>query len=144
MVSPASAFVIAMLVIVLGWLAIRVKPSLWPAYFSTKTGRGILKGIVLAILFGSLFALVGCQNGTYFNDASVYVGIDETKGRSPMCERSQADDNATSNLGLRLNVWEYEQLRINGKYQHHSGAFCEDAAGYDALGVELEYKFWER
>ena len=142
--TPELAFVAAMLVIVLGWLAIRVKPNLWPAYFSTETGKGILKGIVLAVVFGGLFALVGCANGTYLNDASVYVGIDETKGRSPMCERNQVDDNATSNLGLRLNVWEWEALRVNGKITHHSCAFGADAKGYNAAGVELEYRFYVR
>ena len=124
--------------------------SLWDVpvkkYFKSKTGLGILKGVVIALLFAAFFALIGCKQGTYFNDASVYFGLDHTKNISPQCMDDGADNRTTSNLGLRGNVYRSDDQRffVNGKYTHHSCAFNEDRNVYDALGAELEYKFWER
>jgi hypothetical protein len=125
------------------WSLRGIKPR---DYFKTKTGQGILTGIVsVTVLTIGLVLLSGCT-GTYFNDASVYAGLDYTKKDSPMCEQSGPDSHSTSNLGLKGNIYQSEdkRLRFNGKYTHHSCAFNEDSKSYDAIGAEIEYKLWER
>ena len=123
------------------------------AHFRTEEGKkdflGILKGILLAVVFaalvGGLSLLSGCS-GTWFNDASVYAGLDSTKKLSPMCEEGggRFDDKTTSNLGIRSNIYQMDNFTAYAKYTHHSCAYGVDDDSYDALGVELEYKFWER
>ena len=128
-----------------------------------KTGReltkkewlGVAKGIALAFLFVLAVAGVGsllsgkaeaAEGGTYFNDASVYFGLDHTKNLSPMCEDSGPDSRTTSNMGLKLNLYRSQDRRfeVGGKYTHHSCAFSPDDRSYDAFGFVAEYKFWTR
>lgn len=117
-------------------------------YFSTGTGKGIAKGIVMVVsavvVVAVVFGLSGCT-GRYFNDASVYVGLDYTKKDSPMCE-SGPDAHTTSNLGVRGNMWrsDDDRLSVDGKITHHSCVFNEDRYSYDAAGIEFDYKIWER
>ena len=37
-----------------------------------------------------------------------------------------------------------KRVRVNAKYTHHSCALGPDDRQYDAVGVELEWKVWER
>jgi len=148
---PSSVlFVLAAVAIVLIVTAIVIPPSKWLDYFKTKTGLGVLKGIVLALLFGAALAFVprlfAAESGMFFKDAGVYLGLDHVKKISPQCERGGVDDRWTSNLGMRVNIYESgdERFRTNAKYTHHSCMLGEDSAGYDAVGIELEYKFWQR
>ena len=142
-------FIVGLLVVLFVWLLWSLRGENLKEYFRTKDGLGILKGIVLAVGFAVglavLFSLTGCS-GTYVNDASVYAGLDYTKKLSPQCEATGPDDRTTSNLGVRVNLYESadERFRTNAKYTHHSCAFSPDDRQYDALGVELEYKLWER
>lgn len=143
-------FILLVVLLVLAVTAYKIPPAQWLEYFKTKTGLGVLKGIVLAITFGVLLALApvmfAAERGTFFKDASAFLGLDHTKKVSPQCEPGGVDDRWTSNMGLRLNVYESsdQRFRANAKYTHHSCMLGEDADGYDAIGIELEYKFWDR
>lgn len=143
-------FVGSMLILLGLWMAYSLRGVNIREYFRTRTGLGILKGIVMAVgitLGAALVAgLAGCSTGTYFNDAHVYAGLDQTKGQSPQCKEGGPDDRATSNLGFKGNIYQSadERFRANAKYTHHSCAFSPDRNGYDAVGIELEYKLWER
>ncbi len=148
--SPLVQFIVSMIVVTGGWalfilLHHRVNPI---TYFTSQTGLGILKGIVLAIGFAAAMALLGNQAKAdevkWFKEAEVFAGIDQTFNVSPQCKSGGIDDQATSNLGLRLSIYENGPFRIGSKYTHHSCAFGEDAKGYDAIGVELTYTFWSR
>lgn len=148
--SPLVQFIVMMIVVTVGWAGFillhkRVNPI---TYFMSQTGLGILKGVVLAIAFASAMAFVGSANADdrrgWFLDAEVYAGIENTQRVSPQCVSGGLDDTATSNLGLRVNVYQNGPFRVNSKYTHHSCAFGEDDDGYDAVGIELIYKFWER
>lgn len=154
------------LVIVFALLMWKVGPKGLRPYFSTKEGKGILKGIVLSpiviAVIALLLALLGSlmpakahaegldlsprTYGTFFNDASVFMGIDRTKGTSPQCWDGGVDARSTSNLGARLNLWQNPSgnVRVNAKYTHHSCALNRDRNGYDALGIELEWYVWRR
>lgn len=154
------------LAIVLGLLLWKVGPKGLRAYFSTKEGKGILKGIVLSPIVIGIIAVVlalggwllsgkahaegldlsSRVHGTFFNDASVFMGIDRTRGTSPQCWEGGVDNRSTSNLGARLNVWQNPSgnVRLNAKYTHHSCALNRDRNGYDALGIELEWYVWRR
>lgn len=144
--SSAVQFILAVLILLSVWMAWSLRGLDFKAYFKTKSGEGILKGIVLAVAFAAIFAAVsllsGCA-GTYLNDASIYAGLDYTKKTSPQCEPIGADSHTTSNIGLRANMYESKdgKFRANAKYTHHSCAFSPDDLQYDAIGVELEYKF---
>lgn len=145
--SSSVQFVIAIIGLLLLVMIWRLGGLNWLDYFKTKTGLGILKGIVLAVLFAVVLALAtGCSGGSYLNDASVFAGLDMTKKPSPSCEEGTHDDQTTSNLGLRGNLYQSadERFRTNLKYTHHSCALSPDAAQYDAVGLELEYKLWSR
>ena len=145
---PSSTqFIVALIGLLLVWGGIALAGYPNPIqYFKTDTGKGILKGIVLAVAFAVALTLAGCSGGTYFNDASVYAGLDHTTKRRPQGEDSGPDRRSTSNSVIRGNLYESEdgRFRTNAKYTHHSCAFSPDDASYDAVGVELEYKFYER
>lgn len=124
-------------------------PLKWPEYFKTKTGMGILKGIVIAptvilVLAFLLMLLPSKANAVWLNDASVYAGIDYTKKLSPMCDPNPVDSNGTSNLGVRLNIWQRGNIRVNSKYTHHSCVLGADNQQYDAIGIEVEWQVWKR
>lgn len=146
-------FVALVLVILLAYMAYKLRGQSWREYFSTRDGKGVLRGIVLApiiiIVIGLILMLIpgGAEaQGRWFNDASVFAGIDYTKKQSPQCARNTTDNRGTSNLGLRLNVWESSSgnVRLNSKYTHHSCVLGKDDRQYDALGVELEWRVWQR
>lgn len=152
MMQDAILFAGLMVAVVLAYMAWKLRGKNWIEYFKTKDGLGILRGIVLApvaiLVIGVVLALFSCntQAGTWFNDASVYAGLDYTKKLSPQCERNAVDERGTSNLGVRLNLWESDSraIRVNSKYTHHSCALGADDRQYDAVGVELEWRVWER
>ena len=150
--SDAFLFVSLLVAILLTYMIWILWGRSWREYFSTKDGKGILKGIVLApvvilIIAGLILLFSGAARaGTWFNDASVFAGLDYTKKLSPQCERNSVDERGTSNLGLRLNLWESDSrnVRVNSKYTHHSCALGPDDRQYDAIGVELEWRVWDR
>jgi uncharacterized membrane protein (DUF485 family) len=83
----------------------------------------------------------------YLNYVEVYLGIDYTKGTSPQCKEGGVDDRGTSNLGVRVNLieWQRMPLVLNQKLTHHSCVLGKDTNGYDAFfGVELVYTPWRR
>jgi hypothetical protein len=141
-------FLACVIVLLIIWGAWSLRGVNIKEYFSGRTGKGILKGVILACAFtammGALSLVTGCAGGSYMNDVSVYAGLDYTKNESPMCAPVGADSHTTSNLGLRANLYESEdkKFRANSKYTHHSCAFSPDQNSYDALGVEFDYKIW--
>jgi hypothetical protein len=130
-------------VLVAGAYALRNVDSV-KDYFMTPTGKGILKGILLALAFTVCLMLLGGCSGTYLNNASVYAGLDQTKKISPQCRAAGEDDKITSNLGARTSLYRSVDKRYNAnlKYTHHSCAFGVDNKSYDALGLEFDYIFW--
>ena len=150
MTNPALQFVVSLVTITVLWglvvlLHKRVNPI---TYFSSRTGLGILKGIVIAVGVAIVITLISskaqAEEAMWFKDAEIFAGLEATQRVSPQCVAGGVDDKTTSNLGMRVNIYSNEQFQINSKYTHHSCAFGEDDAGYDAFGVELVYKFWSR
>ncbi len=140
-------FLIALIVVVLGWAFWSTRHIDRTAYIKGPDFLGILKGVVIVVgVIGGLVLITGCTSGTYLNDASVFAGLDYAKKSSPMCEPVGPDDHTTSNIGARLNLYQSAdtRFRTNLKATHHSCAFSPDDRQYDAIGVELEYKFWGR
>lgn len=146
----ALVFIGILLAAIFVYLAWKLgSPFKWPAYFSTETGKGILKGIILApavilVIAFLLMLLPSKARADWFNDASVYAGIDVTKKISPMCDPNMVDSNGTSNLGVRVNVWQRGAVRVNSKYSHHSCVLGSDNRQYDAIGIEVEWQVWQR
>lgn len=148
----ALIFTGLMVAVVLLYIAWKLRGRSWREYFGTRDGKGVLRGIIIApgaiLLIALLFSLLpSCARaGTWLNDASVYAGLDWTKKLSPQCKPNSVDDRGTSNLGFKLNLWQSDskRVRVNTKYTHHSCALGRDDRQYDAVGVELEWKVWER
>lgn len=152
--------VITIVVLVIAALLLwRVGPKNIIPFFRTKEGKGVARGIVLAPIVIVAIAVVGyfvlgrtahAQSlqipGTWFNDASVFMGIDHTRKLSPMCSAGGYDERSTSNMGAKLNVWQSPSgnVRFNTLYTHHSCAINPDHKSYDAIGVQVEWKFWQR
>jgi hypothetical protein len=139
--SSEAQFTCALIGVLLAWGAWSLRGVNLREFFATRTGKGIAKGVVLAVVFAvGLVLLTGCT------DVSVFAGLDYTKNDSPQCENGGPDNHTTSNLGLRGTAYASDdgRFRVGGKYTHHSCAFSPDAASYDAAGVEFEYKLWAR
>lgn len=147
-------FLVATLLLLTIWAAFSFrKMSLAEikAYFSDRTGLGILKGVALALAvillsFLASWAFADDKEGSYLNYVSIYAGLDYTKNESPLCEPVGVDSHTTSNMGFRANLYESygKQFSVNSKYTHHSCAFSPDENSYDAVGVEIEYRLWNK
>lgn len=152
--GDALIFILLVLGTILIYLYINLGPfKRWKKYFSTKDGKGILYGIVVApaaifiiglILY--LFPFNSARGGSFFNESGVFLGLDWTKRQSPMCEANSTDEKGTSNLGAFANVWRSDSnaVEFNLKYTHHSCALGSDDKNYDAAGVELRWIPWRR
>ncbi len=149
--TGAIEFLVVAITVLIAWFVWSTRKLSWKekiAYFKTKDGKGILKGVVLAVtipvILILLAVLLGGCSGTFNNGASVYAGLDYTKDPSPMCEDVGPDNRTTSNLGARYFLYESddESFKTNVKYTHHSCAFSPDDEQYDSLGLELEYRLW--
>ena len=119
--------------------------------------NGALFSAILAITVVSVLALFIflipnnananiISDGSWSNDAGVYLGLDYTKDHSPQCIGDSFDNRGTSNLGAWWNIWQSkdENLRISARYTHHSCYLGEDDNTYDAIGVQVEWELWKR
>ncbi len=124
-------------------------------YFKTREGKGVLFGILMAIIsiVGTAFSdevfsaphSGPFDNLKYFQYGEVYGGLDQTfKSPSPQCQSRGSDPKTTSNLGFRVNLLQsYDnKVSLDTKYTHHSCAFSPDRNTYDALGLELNWRIW--
>lgn len=147
--NSATLFLLSTVTITLGILFIVFKtPNKMLTYFKTPEGLGVLKGILLFTLLGAAVAIpsmVKAEQG-WFQYSEVYLGIDHPFSASPQCEDDGPNEHLTSNGGFRQNVFVSgdERFQANLKYTHHSCAINSDDQGYDAVGVELNYRFWQR
>lgn len=145
-------FILAVLCVALIALLVVFKsPGRMVRYFKTKEGKGVLAGIALFISFGVIFVFgpkvfAEERHGTWFKYGEVFLGLDSTNHQSPMCDDGQNSSRLTSNGGLRFNIYQSgdKRFEFNTKYTHHSCAFNADSKGYDAPGIELNYKFFVR
>lgn len=151
MIIDTLIFIGLLVTVLLAYMAWALRGKSWSEYFGTKDGRGILRGIVVApliiLLIGIAFSVMPtCAKAEWFNDATVFVGLDYTKNQSPQCQVNNIDNHGTSNLGAKINIWDSDSknVRVNSKYTHHSCALGIDAKSYDALGVELEWRVWQK
>ena len=167
-ISELLFFLLCAVVIILAWMAIQFKFSVtafvdWAkskeglgATASALLGVGSICGLALVLyLIGMVIAPNAARansfsdmfkNGTWFNDNSVYLGLDYTLKQSPQCKDSLVDEHGTSNIGFRQNIWQRSdgRLRLNFTYTHHSGFLCADRNGYDAPGLNVEWFIYKK
>jgi hypothetical protein len=130
--------------------------------WKVKEGKGAAASAALGvgsiILIAAFITLVGAifgssnanaetdMNGTFFNDTSVFLGIDHTFKVSPQCVEGGTDDRLTSNLGINQNIWRsYNKVHdVSLRYSHHSCVFGKDRNGYDGLGLSYSWTLIRR
>ena len=115
---------------------------------------GVFSIIALAFIISVVGAVFGAfkanantdMNGTFFNNTSVFMGIDHTSKVSPQCVQGGTDDRLTSNLGINQNVFRTHDKThaIDLRYTHHSCVFGKDRNGYDALGLHYVWTIIQR
>jgi hypothetical protein len=115
---------------------------------------GVGSIILLAFIFSALAAIFGSSNanadtdmnGTFFNDTSVFLGIDHTFKVSPQCVEGGTDDRLTSNLGINQNLWRsYDKVHdVSLRYSHKSCVFGKDQNGFDGLGLVYNWTLIRR
>jgi hypothetical protein len=130
--------------------------------WKVKEGRGAAASavlgvgsiILLAFIFSALAAIFGPSNanaetdmnGTFFNDTSVFLGIDHTFKVSPQCVEGGTDDRLTSNLGINQNLWRsYNKVHdVSLRYSHKSCVFGKDQNGFDGIGLVYNWTLIRR
>ncbi len=150
--NSSLMFVLSIIITaVLAILFVFRTPSNAKSYFLTESGKKVLNGIVVFIVFGLFFALVFSnkasaneETGKFLAYGEVYLGMDYTGKISPQCYSDGPDNRLTSNGGLRVNIFQSHDKRFefNTKYTHHSCAFNADRESYDAIGIEFSYRLW--
>lgn len=127
--------------------------SVMKEYFKTKAGKRVLSGVIVFILSGALVVVISevaradIPKGTWFNYGEVFLGVDWTyQNPSPQCKDDGPDSRGTSNGGIRFNIYESydKRFHFNTKYTHHSCALNSDRNQYDAIGFEINYRFFSR
>lgn len=140
------------------FITFKMKKISFKAFVKGEAGNGAISSALLALSSIAIIAFLifivpnnanadFLQDGSWFNDAGVYVGLDYTIKPSPQCQiNDPTDDRGTSNLGFKQNIWQdrTKTLRINAKYTHHSCFLGSDRNGYDGFGVEVEWKLYSR
>jgi hypothetical protein len=138
-------FLSAILFIVLAVILVFVPSP--TKYFKTKEGKGVLFGIGAVVLLSLALVLIfpnkaQAEEYKYLSSAELFVGLDNTRKISPMCDVGENSDKLTSNVGLKASIISTAASSVNVKYTHHSCAVNPDNKSYDALGVEVTYKLW--
>lgn len=146
----AAFLALATVVVFILLLYARVKVGSWSAWRDhwRTTGDGAPAGIAMAVVGTILLALAAFWANQAFAEprwfayTEVYAGVEATRDRSPMCDPSRVDDRLTSNLGVRQHLYSVTpSVSLLGQYLHHSCAVGVDAEGYDALGLQLQWRF---
>lgn len=109
------------------------------SWLSSRQGRGVLFGLILAPLAAAVVALLGgCSS------VEVFAGLESTKNLSPQCVTVGASDRATSNLGVQgcRSIGEDGRTSVCGVYRHHSCAINSDRESYDGAGFYVSRRLW--
>ena len=133
-----------------GWLANEGQGAMASAVLGVVSVIGLAALLTIVVsIFGSAKASAQSDmftGGTWFNETSVFMGIDSTFKVSPQCVQGGTDDRLTSNLGIRQNVWLSKDKvhDIGLKYTHHSCVFGKDRNGYDGIGLEYNWFIFKK
>lgn len=79
----------------------------------------------------------------YLQWFQVDAGLQYQLGDVPFVQCKEGDfDKLGSDIGLTLNVVEYQDVfEINSTYRHHSCAVGADTQIYDAIGLQVGWRF---
>ncbi len=142
--TPITFFTLSILSLALLTITFFVKSP--KQYFSTKEGRGVLTGIILAVAISVAIAFifpnkVAAGDYEFFSTAELFVGLDQTNKVSPFCTDGANSNKLTSNIGAELSLIRLSSglSDIRLKYNHHSCAVNPDQNSYDSVGITVKY-----
>lgn len=134
------------------WVLHKVNYSVadFKAYW-TSDGAGAIPSLVkaLVLIVGITFVVFLSNKALaeektppdWFQYTAIYAGLDHTFSQSPQCEKSDIDDQLTSNLGIRQHIYSWGDVNLLANYTHHSCAIGIDRNSYDAAGLQVEWRF---
>ncbi len=138
-------YTITVLVLAVGVLAyMYVKnPTQFKIDIKNPKQGGWAAGVVLFVLALTLPVQVfGDDKGDWFAFTELYIGLDQTKSKSPQCNGGGYSDRITSHGGVTQNIWtKSNRFEFNAKYTHHSCAMNSDRNVYDGVGLEAVYRW---
>jgi hypothetical protein len=115
-----------------------------------QSKRGIISDVVLAVGVALAIAIASvvvnkasASDFKYLNSAYVWAGMEhDLRNRDGFCYVDEAQ--WAGNLGVRVNLVEYNRFTLSAHYIHHSCAFTSDRTGsvYDAVGAHVTWKLW--
>lgn len=108
--------------------------------------KGITMAVVAVVLLGLVFSFVYAEEEyKYFGSTTVFAGIDYDLKNTPIfCEEGDVNDRLTSNFGIRQHLIGKGHVDVSAQYTHHSCALNRDKPTYDAVGLQLKWKFQRR
>lgn len=135
------------------------------AYVTTKSNGSLTKavsrvvesesinGIVMVVV---AFIVAGLFIGTvlygeraegaeskvdYLEYTYIFAGVDYEMFTNIFCEKGDVNGKLVSNVGLGQHLVSINDINIEAKYQHHSCALNRDKPTYDAIGLNMEWRF---
>lgn len=108
---------------------------------------GIQAVLYAVLLLGIVFTFLYSQKSeakefSYFEYTAIYAGLDyDVKSTPVFCYQGDVNDRLTSNVGLRQHLVSKNNISVLANYTHHSCALNKDKPTYDAVGLQLEWKF---
>ena len=112
-----------------------------------KTVRQAAGGIMAAMLVAAFVVfmigqVVHAEEGKWFDEGSVFIGLDYHKNGSVFCQDNGVSSELNSNLGAEIEVYSHGDHSVSGIYTHHSCALNSDVNTYDGIGFRYEWKIW--
>ena len=127
------------------WSVTKFKEN-WIKSEGTKTPiwRAVLVILSVPILMAAVLYAANVEASEYkwFDEATVYVGLDYTYNASPLCQDYGVNDHLTSNMGFTQSIVKKDRMNVSAKYTHHSCAVSADKNSYDAIGIMIEWEIW--
>lgn len=140
-----SSAMLVFITLLFVYVAIKTKSNPFKYLIANRAMSGIGMVLVVTIIavltLMSFYGTAEASEKRWFAYTAVFAGLDMDINNQVFCYQGATSDRITSNVGARQNILEYDNLSINATYTHHSCAIEKDKPTYDAVGLQVEWKF---